>query len=82
MTALEIVVMNPRIEINPQIQHGRPVIKGTRVTIEAILAELAGGSSRDYIAREYHVTDEDISSALEYAVELVEAQQQRPVRAS
>jgi uncharacterized protein (DUF433 family) len=73
--------MNPRIEINPQIQHGRPVIKGTRVPVSAILAHLAGGDSREAIARDYNVSNEDISCALEYAVELVEMQQQRPSRA-
>lgn len=74
--------MNPRIEINPLIQHGRPVIKGTRVPVATVLAHLAGGESRDVIAREYGVTDEDISAALEWAVELVDAQRQSPARAS
>ncbi len=73
--------MNPRIEINPQIQHGRPVIKGTRVPVSVILGHLAGGDTRELIAREYHVTDEDISAALEWAAELADAQRQ-PARAS
>ncbi|HEX2059803.1 MAG TPA: DUF433 domain-containing protein [Thermoanaerobaculia bacterium] len=74
--------MNPRIEINPQIQGGRPVFKGTRIPVAVILAHLAGGESRDAIIREYRVTEEDIAAALEWAVELVEAQTQRPARAS
>lgn len=74
--------MNPRISIDPQVQHGRPVIKGTRVPVAVILGHLAGGDSRESIAREYNVTEEDIAAALEWAVELVEAQQQRPAHAS
>jgi len=70
--------VNPRISIDPKVQHGRPVIKGTRVPVETILAHLAGGDTRETIVREYHVSNEDISAALEYAVELVEAQQHRP----
>lgn len=74
--------MNPRIEINPLIQHGRPVIKGTRVPVAALLAHLAGGDSREVIMREYAVSDEDIAAALEWAAELVEAQRQHPTPAS
>jgi len=74
--------MNERIEINPQIQHGRPVIKGTRVPVLTILGELAEGMPREQIAEEYRVTMEDVIAAIEFAAELVEAQQQRPVEAT
>ena len=72
--------MNERISIDPNVQHGRPVIKGTRVPVSVILANLAGGESRDTIVREYGVTDADISAALAYAVEIVEQQRQRPLK--
>jgi len=74
--------MNPRISIDPKVQHGRPVIKGTRVPVGTILAHLAGGDTRETIIREYGITDVDISAALAYAVELIEQQQQRPARAT
>ena len=67
--------MNPRISIDPQVQHGRPVIKGTRVPVVAILGELAEGMSRDDIAREYRLTLEDIVAAVDFAAELVEQEQ-------
>lgn len=73
--------MNERIEINPLIQHGRPVIKGTRVPVVRILGELAGGTAREEIAREYGVTDEDIKAALVFAAELVEQEQWHPLPA-
>lgn len=34
---------HPRIEINPKIMFGKPVIKGTRITVEHLLRKLAGG---------------------------------------
>ena len=71
--------MHERISIDPRIQHGKPVIRGTRVPVVRILGELASGTSRDVIAREYGVTFEDIGAALDYAAELVEQVQQRPV---
>jgi uncharacterized protein (DUF433 family) len=73
--------MNERIEINPLIQHGRPVIKGTRVPVVRILGELAGGTPREEVAREYGVTDEDIRAALVFAAELVEQEQWHPLPA-
>jgi uncharacterized protein (DUF433 family) len=67
--------MNERIEINPQIQHGRPVIRGTRVPVEAVLGELAEGMSREHIAREYRISIEDVVAAIAYASELVGKEQ-------
>jgi uncharacterized protein (DUF433 family) len=71
--------MHERIKIDPQIQHGRPVIRGTRVPVIRILGELAGGMTREQIAEEYGVTIEDVIAAIDYAAELVEQEQQRPV---
>jgi len=63
--------MNDRIEIDPEIQHGKPVIKGTRVPVTRILAEVAAGTSFAEIEREYDVTSEDIRAAVAFANELV-----------
>ena len=71
--------MNPRIEIDPQIQHGRPVIKGTRVPVIRILGCLAEGMTLEQAAETYNVKIEDAAAALDFAVELVEQAQQRPV---
>ena len=73
--------MNPRIEIDPQIQHGRPVIKGTRVPVVRILGCLAEGMTLEQAAETYNVKVEDAAAALEYAAKLVEKAQQRPVAA-
>jgi len=65
--------VNERISIDPNVQHGRPVIKGTRVPVVRILGELAGGTPLKEICDQYGVTVQDIVAAIEYASELVDA---------
>ena len=60
-----------RIEINPEVLCGKPVIKGTRISVELILEKLASGYDFRQIMREYDVTEEDIKAAIIYAYELV-----------
>ncbi len=67
-----VVEINERIIIDPEIQHGKPVIKGTRVPVARIIGGLGGGMTADEIIKEYGVTLDDIRAALLYAEELVE----------
>ena len=60
-----------RIEMNPKILCGKPVIKGTRISVEQILAELASGYDMEEISREYDLAEEDIRAAITYAYRLV-----------
>jgi uncharacterized protein (DUF433 family) len=62
--------MTDRIVIDPKIQHGKPVISGTRVPVARIVGGLAGGMTMDEIIREYEVTVEDVLAALNYAAEI------------
>ena len=71
--------MNERIIIDPQICHGKPIIRGTRVPIVRIIDGLAGGMTKEEIMREYEVTEEDIAAALNYATELIEAEEVHPL---
>lgn len=60
--------MENLIEINPKIMVGKPVIKGTRITVELILEKLASGESIDDILASYpHINREQILACLEYA---------------
>jgi uncharacterized protein (DUF433 family) len=61
--------MNKRVIIDPEIQHGKPVTRGTRIPITRIVGGLAGGMTKEEIIREYEVTEEDIWAALSYACE-------------
>ena len=57
-----------RIERNPEVMLGKPVIKGTRITVEVILDLLAKGQKEEDILREYpDLKPEDIKAALAYA---------------
>ena len=71
--------MHERIIIDPEIQHGRPVIRGTRVPVTRILGGLAGKMTFDQICQEYEVTVEDIRAAINYAEELVEQETHHPL---
>lgn len=61
--------------IDPEIQHGKPVIYGTRVPITRIIGGIAGGMSKEDIMREYEIEDEDIRAAMAYANELLEKEE-------
>jgi uncharacterized protein (DUF433 family) len=67
--------MNDRIVIDPKIQHGKPVIRGTRVPVARIVGGLAGGMTFDEVRDAYAVTDDDIRAALEFANELIEREE-------
>lgn len=61
---------HPRIEINPDIMFGKPVIKGTRITVEQILHKLGAGlSGAQIIAEHPHLKIEDIHAAQEFAAD-------------
>ena len=54
---------------------GKPVIKGTRITVELILRKIAGGYTFDEILEMYtHITKEDIMASVGYAVSVMESE--------
>jgi uncharacterized protein (DUF433 family) len=60
--------MSDRIEINPRICGGQPIIKGSRVSVAAVLEQLAADESWDSILRGYpELTRADIQAVLDYA---------------
>jgi len=61
-----------RIVINPKVMVGKPIIKGTRITVEAIVRRVANGMTFDEILEDYpYITKEDFKAALLYAESLV-----------
>ena len=60
-----------RISINPNVCHGKPCIKGTRIWVSLILDFLANGTSVDEILKEYpQLEREDILSCIAYGAEM------------
>ena len=59
-----------RIEMNPNIMFGKPVIKNTRITVAQILRKLAGGMTIEEIISDHpHLKREDIFAAHEFAAD-------------
>jgi uncharacterized protein (DUF433 family) len=59
-----------RIEMNPDIMLGKPVIRGTRVTVEMLLRKLSQGATEQSLLEAYpHLTREDIKAAIAYAAD-------------
>jgi len=62
-----------RIVLNPKILVGKPVIKGTRISVELILKLLAQGMQINEILEEYpRLNRQDILAAMDYAYDIVE----------
>lgn len=71
--------MEDRIVVDPNVCHGKPVIRGTRTPEAIIVGSLAGGMSFEEVQREYDLTIEDIRAALRFASELVDQEQHHPL---
>ena len=62
-----------RIAINPKIMVGKPIIRGTRLTVQYILGLLAHGATMEQILSEYKgLTRDDILACLQFAAESLE----------
>lgn len=68
------------IESDPNIMMGKPVVKGTRITVELILEKLAAGETIEQILSEYpRLTDASIRAALAFAAEALHADVVYPI---
>jgi uncharacterized protein (DUF433 family) len=74
-----MVRLGPRIVADPKVCFGKPVIEGTRVPVELVLGQLAGGMTVEAVCDEYALTREDILAALAYAAQTVAAEESRTV---
>jgi uncharacterized protein (DUF433 family) len=65
-----------RIIVDPQIHFGKPVIKGTRITVQNVLELLNEGLSFNQIIQDYYpdLKNDDIRACLQYAIALVAAE--------
>jgi len=61
---------NPRVKRDPTIMMGKPIVIGTRITVEHILRMLGAGDSLEHILGNYpQLTEEDVRAAQAYAAE-------------
>jgi uncharacterized protein (DUF433 family) len=61
-----------RIAIDPEIQGGRPVIKGTRIPVARVVGALSAGATFQELKKDYGLKESDIRAALAYAAKSVE----------
>ncbi|WP_460178086.1 DUF433 domain-containing protein [Thermodesulfovibrio hydrogeniphilus] len=61
-----------RIVVNPDVMLGKPVFKGTRVTVELILRKLSEGMTVEELLKAYpQLTKEDIQAAIAYSADVI-----------
>ena len=72
-----------RIHSDPKVMVGKPVIRGTRITVEHIMNELAAGMSTAEIVKQYRpkLTEEDVRAACAYASALLSGERIFPLAA-
>ena len=71
---MEVDMDHPRIVSDPAVMMGKPVVRGTRITVEFILRMLGSGWTVEEFVREYdHVSREDVLAAQTYAAERLAA---------
>ena len=64
-----------RINVDPKVLVGKPVIKGTRIAVEFVVELLGRGWTKEQILHEYdHLTTEDIQACLAYASEVLKSE--------
>lgn len=58
------------IEVNPKVMMGKPVIRGTRITVELILRKLSEGATDSELLKSYpKLTRKNIQAAIRYAAD-------------
>ena len=70
----------PRIVVDEKVRFGKPVIAGTRVPVDLVLAKLAAGMSIEELGTEYGITPEDVRAVLSYAAKILAEEQIHVVR--
>ena len=65
------VKLGEHIVADPEILGGRPLVAGTRITVEFILGQLGRGQTPDEVSRQYGVSREDVLAAIRFAAETV-----------
>ena len=71
-----------RIVVNPKVMVGKPVIKGTRVTVYEVVNRVAQGFTFKEIAEDLDITDDDVRAALMYAERILEGEDIFPMIAN
>jgi uncharacterized protein (DUF433 family) len=65
------VEISPGITVNSDVSFGKPVIKGTRISIDVVMDQLAAGASYEQVEDAYGVSRQNILDVLRYAADII-----------
>ena len=68
-----------RIVVDPKVMVGKPIIKGTRVTVYEIVNRIAQGQSFEAVEKDLEITRNDVKAALTYAGHLADDEEIFPL---
>jgi uncharacterized protein (DUF433 family) len=69
-----------RIELNPEVLAGKPVVKGTRIAVEFVVGLLADGWTEQMILENYPtITADDVRACLQYASATLQSERVYPL---
>ena len=71
----QLIDLSPGITADPDVRFGKPVIRGTRVPVDTIVARVATGMAIEKLADEYGITPADVYNALNYAAKRLAEEQ-------
>ncbi len=72
MSPTSPMFVDDRISIDPDVCNGKPVVRGTRITVETVLGFLSAGDSEQDILHQYpSLKPEDIKACLAFAAQLL-----------
>ena len=64
-----------RIVIDPRVLVGKPIIKGTRISVELVIDLLSRGYTQEQVLQQYdHLTADDVQACLAYAGDLLKSE--------
>ncbi len=77
---VKMLNIEDHIEVNPKVLMGKPVVKGTRISVESLLERLSAGETEsDIIKAHPHITRENIKAALAFAAQSLKGESIYPI---
>ena len=75
------IALTDRIIVDPKILTGKPVVRGTRISVELVVEFLAAGWTHEQLLTSYpHLAEEDIRACLAYAGQLLREEKVYPLK--
>ena len=70
-----------KVIVDEKVRHGKPIVEGTRITVDEVLDMLEAGMTYEEIKKEYGLTKEQILAVIKYTSSLVRGEEVRTIPA-